>query len=229
MELMYKKLTSLVVLFFISIACLFGQEFNVDRLIEQNIIEERANEFREQILASPFTFNNYEEQCMYVLSFFPELENSNIVFREKKIKTTMAARPRWDFLFRSKKNRVYEVVFNPDTAASAVHFSKLPLNAQVGILAHEFCHIVDYLDRGNLEMALFGFRYVFSDKFKAGVEHHVDKLAIDKGLGWQLHDFSAFVLHHKETPKKYKQYKKRFYLSPEAIVQSIKEEYTDTM
>ena len=227
--LMLRKLSSLFFVFYLSIVYLSAQEFPAQRIIPKKFVENETQKIKKQVVEQPYQFNAFEMQCLYTLSFFPELKDVCIVFKHKKIKTTMAARPRWDFIFRSKSNRVYEVVFNSDTTASAIHFSELPLNAQIGILGHEYCHLVDYMNRGNVDMLSFGLRYLINDKFKAKVEHNVDKLAIDKGLGWQLHDFSAYVLHDDGTPAKYKNYKRKFYLSPEDIIRSIKKEYSGAL
>ena len=53
----------------------------------------------------------YKTAIFCTLSYFPELDSKKIVFKEKKIKTTLNARPSFlSVLFRTKNNRKYIII-----------------------------------------------------------------------------------------------------------------------
>lgn len=157
-------------------------------------------------------------QTLYTLSYFNELKNTKIHFSEKKIKTTMLCRPRWDFIFRKKENRVYKIIFNSDSLNSAkVTFNTLSFNAQIGVIGHEYSHIIDYMNQSSFDLMLYGILYFTKKKFKEKLEKKVDKIAIDRGLGWQIYDFSRYVLNESSVDEEYKKYKATYYFTPVEI------------
>jgi hypothetical protein len=158
---------------------------------------------------------DYKLQTLYALSYFDELKHTKIIFSKKKIKTTMVCRPRWDFIFRKKENWVYKIIFNSDSLNSAkVTFDKLSFNSQIGVLGHEYSHILDYMQMSKFEVLLCGVLYFTKKSYKEKLEKRVDKIAINKGLGWQIYEFSKYVLNESSADKEYKEYKARFYYTP---------------
>lgn len=163
----------------------------------------------------------YKLPILLALTYFPELDSSRIVFKEAKIKTTLNARPTiGSLLFRNRHNRKYIVRINTTKRDSAVLLQDVPLNAIVGLFGHEFCHFIDYNKKG-----LFGvlgrlFNYA-SKKAKEKFEKEIDQMAIERGLGWQLYEWSFYVLHHSNASVDYKAYKELFYLEPEEIEELI--------
>lgn len=170
----------------------------------------------------------YNLQCLYTLSYFNELKDTKIVFAHKKIKTTMVCRPRWDFVFRKKESRTYKIIFNSDTLNTGkVTFDQLSFNAQIGVLGHEYSHILDYKERTNRNLIKFGLLYLTHKKFKETLEKRVDKIAISKGLGWQVYDFSRYVLNESSADEEYKKYKATFYYTPTEINDMIDVSYPE--
>lgn len=159
-----------------------------------------------------------ETACLLALSKFPELKSVRIEFRFRKIKTTMAARPKAGMLFHKKTKRRYLVSINNDTTKiSGALFNKISYNALVGLFGHELAHINDYNQLRFFGIIRYGIRYLFPNQ-KKKIEARTDSLAIARGFGWQIYEFSDFVMNKADIPEKYRQYKKRFYLKPEGIL-----------
>ena len=53
--------------------------------------------------------------------------------------------------------RVYLIVKSKNSEVDSL-WQSLPENARVGILVHEFCHILDYRKMSTLEMAIFSIK-----------------------------------------------------------------------
>lgn len=148
------------------------------------------------------------------LSYYPELKNVDIKVRFKNIKTTMQCRPRWDFFLHKKSKRSYIIyVDNQIKNDYGVLFSELTLNAQVGVLGHELAHVVDYNAMNNLGIVKFGLNYLNMSKRK-DIEHGIDLIAIEKGLGYQINDFSKYVFEDSGASVEYLKYKLKFYFKP---------------
>lgn len=157
-----------------------------------------------------------ELPALIALSFYPELANTNIQFEYKTIKTTMSARPKWNCLVNNKRN--YIIYINNDTERTGgVSVNELSLNAQVGILAHELAHIADYESRSDLSLMRVGIYYKIFKHYHRKMERATDEIAIRHGLGEQLYDFSDYVLNHSNASPQYKEFKKKFYLTPDEI------------
>jgi hypothetical protein len=171
------------------------------------------NDFKKAVGIPP----EFQSDFRKVFSVYLELKNKNIRVEEKKIRTTMRCRPKIFSLFREKKNRRYLIIINNDSAVNkAILLKNIPQQAQIGVIAHELGHIIDYENKSNFVIFTDGIKYLFLDS-RAKFEKHVDQIAIDKGFGEQLYQFIDFILKNKDIPEKYKDYKKRIYLSPEEI------------
>lgn len=147
--------------------------------------------------------------ALLALKNYPELYQSKIVFRSKKLKTLMAARPSPDFIFKKKKNRTYQILINTKQSEADV-IRNMSICAQTGIIGHEYAHIVAYQKKNNLKMLAFGVKYLFS---KREIERETDQLTIDRGLGNELLQFNLHVKDCKHVTEKYLNNKERNYLS----------------
>ena len=70
-------------------------------------------------------------------------------------------------------------------------------------------------------MTWWGLRYL-NKKNRVKIERATDLETIEHGLGWQLYDFTNFVMQSPATTKDYKIFKQRFYLHPEEIKEIIR-------
>ncbi|MDA3929369.1 MAG: hypothetical protein PF541_10455 [Prolixibacteraceae bacterium] len=164
------------------------------------------------------------------IGYYPELKDVNIKVRYGNIKTTMQCRPRWDFIFHKKQNRSYVIYIDKKIKDDyGILFKQLPLNAQIGVMGHELAHIIDYSSLNNFQIASFGLDYLKDDK-KKHIENRVDLIAIERGLGYQINDFSKYVFEDSGASFEYIKYKMKFYFRPSQIREFIAETpmyYTD--
>ncbi len=159
----------------------------------------------------------YELAILIALSFYPELKETHIDFNEEHIKTTMNAQPTvGSVLFRKKKNWRFTVNLNNKRKDSMVVVAELPFNALIGVFGHEFYHFVDYKTpkAGHFLNILFCYATV---KGKKKVERRTDIGTIERGLGWQCWAFENYVQNHSKATMKYKQFKKKIYMSSDEI------------
>ncbi len=160
--------------------------------------------------------SNFDLAVLIALSYFPELRNTNIVFKQSKIKTTMNTRPRILSLFKNRKKRRYIIRINISKQDSIVSLYKTPFNAQIGIIGHELSHCIDYSGRNfwGIMKRLFDYG---SKKSKAKFEREIDQITINRGLRWQLYDWANYVLYKSDATHKYKKFKNETYMKPEEI------------
>lgn len=164
----------------------------------------------------------YELPILIALSYYPELKNTHIEFRETKIKTSMNAQPTLgSMLFRKKANWRFVVRINNIQKDSMVHVAKIPFNALIGVFGHEFYHFIDYQTPKAGYFLGFLFKYA-TQKGKKEVEYYTDLGTIKRGLGWQCYDFEHYVQHESNATIKYKKWKAKTYLSAEEILEEMK-------
>lgn len=162
--------------------------------------------------------SEYEEQFLIALSHYPQLKDVTINLIFDKEKTTMSARPVISSLFC--RNRKYNIRINNADSFKGILLSKVPFNAQIGVIGHELAHIVDYEEKSFGQIITTGIGYL-SRKYKRKLEHRIDSETIKQGLGWQLLDWAKFSMDEDNATKKYIRFKKRTYMSPEKILLMI--------
>ncbi|TLX76945.1 hypothetical protein E9993_04475 [Labilibacter sediminis] len=196
--------------------------FQEQDLLALTVLE--LNDFENQMGINKEVPLEFSKPVYHALSYYPELKQTHIKFKYKKIGTTLNARPTIGSLFfRKKENRRYVIRINKTKADSVINFSDVPYNAQVGVLGHEFAHFIDYSQKG-----IWGvFKRLLSYTNKKGkekFEKEIDQLTIDRGLGWQLHQWADLVLNDEKVNAKYKKLKQEIYLTPSCI-----EEYLSSL
>lgn len=172
------------------------------------------------VMLSP-GLNNISEQgqtsFLVAMSYFPELSNSRIRLKYKKIRTTMNVRPTiGSLIFNGRENRKYIIRINSSTNDSVITLNELSSDAQIGVIGHELSHIVDYRMKNIWGVIARGFSYI-SKRRKANFEKEIDRIAIKHGLGCELYEWSNYVLHGSDASFKYKLFKSNTYLKPEEI------------
>lgn len=159
----------------------------------------------------------YELACLLALSFYPQLTETHISFEFNQIFTTMACRPRAGFLFRKRTQRRYLIsINNKRRKTTSVLLREMNFNAQVGVIAHELAHVADYSQKSSARIIAFAVAYLFP-KSRMKIEHRTDSIAVAHGAGWQLYDFSHFVLFQSKASPSYKSYKRKYYYTPKQI------------
>ncbi|WP_338761068.1 hypothetical protein WAF17_14775 [Bernardetia sp. ABR2-2B] len=166
----------------------------------------------------------YRSAILIALSYYPELIQTPIDFKECTIKTTLNARPTISSLcFKNKSKRNYVVRINNSQKEGMITIDEVPFNARIGIFAHEFSHFVDYQNRtfGGVLERLWAYT---SKKRKANYEKEIDSMTVARGLKWQMYDWSYYAIFLSDASESYKSFKKSTYLKPKEILNQIDEE-----
>jgi hypothetical protein len=194
--------------------------------IVKNIIPENYSDLeflREEFGQYKIYPRSLELPILVALSYFPELKYISIEFKEKKATFAFASRPDLGMFGITKATRKYQIVLSTESQGLSkdLLFRALPLNAQVGILGHELSHTAFYLSKSLVSLVKIGILY-FYNPFRISFEKNTDKATIERGLGFQLLDFSMFSQNHPKATEKYKNWLNKYYLNPEQISQYIK-------
>ncbi|WP_375559260.1 hypothetical protein ACE193_16175 [Bernardetia sp. OM2101] len=163
----------------------------------------------------------YKLAILIALSYYPELIETSITFKECAIKTTLNARPTIGSLcFKNKSKRNYVVRINNSQKEGMITIDEVPFNASIGIFAHEFSHFVDYQNRtfGGVLQRLWAYT---SKKRKAIYEKEIDSMTVARGLKWQMYDWSYYAIFQSNASESYKLFKKNTYLKPKEILEQI--------
>ena len=136
----------------------------------------------------------FEKQILYALSYFPELANTKITIKLKKgANGIISTRPSFSSIFRRSSKRSYIVIINDSSAGRILPvFSNGGVNGQVGILGHEFSHIVYFSKRTGFALVGLGIAHI-SDRFMDRFENKTDSVTIERGLGYQLIDWKQYL------------------------------------
>ena len=167
---------------------------------------------------------------MTALSYYPELDSTRITFKFKKNikKSTMQARPTFGSFFRSKKKRRYLILISETFKISDKEFltRHIPSDIFVGWIGHELGHIMDYQDRNKLNLIWFGLKYLLSENHIVEAERAADSFAVSHGMEDYILKTKDFILNHADISQPYKDRIKRFYLSPEEIMDLVNKRET---
>tara|TARA_R110002072_G_scaffold166080_1_gene319312 strand:+ start:25779 stop:26447 length:669 start_codon:yes stop_codon:yes gene_type:complete len=192
----------------------FTQKLSQERKIDSLSVITQLDSLKKNFETNKEIPIRYELVVYKAISYFPELIGVKMKFKVQKIKTTLNTRPSVaSIFFRRKSKRTYIVRIDESNSSNKVTLRDASFNARVGVFGHEFNHIVDYSKRSFIGVVARAFAYS-SKKSKEKFEKEIDKLTIDKGLGWQLYDWSFYVLNKSKGTEKYKKFKRLIYLEP---------------
>lgn len=162
----------------------------------------------------------YELSILIALSHYPELISTSIDFIESPIHSTMAARPRSQGLLEGR-DRSYIVYINNCKENTGFLPSELSFNQLTGVMGHELAHICYYTGRTAFHLFLDGMGYYLKD-YRKSFEAGTDMITIDHGLGWQLFDFSEYILNCKTLSPAYEKKKRTIYLGSQDLLLDLK-------
>lgn len=153
------------------------------------------------------------------LAAYPELKDRNIYLRKLSMKrSTMRAQPIINASFFRRKTRQYRVDFSDHLDVTQhVLVQELPKEVVVGWFAHEFGHIIDYLNRPILGMISFGLGYALWSKYMRKAERVADTVAVNHGFGAEIRATKQYLLAHATLPPHYKQRLEKYYLSADEL------------
>lgn len=204
--------------FLVFVVIVFGFNTNAQvkqvRNLDSTLFVSRLDSLRDRCAHRKTFLPDFEMEIISTLSFFPELDSTRIVFKEAKIKTSLNARPTiGSILFRRRENRTYVIRIKPNNGDSVATLDQVSFNGAIGVLGHEFNHIVDYANRGFF--GIIGRLFSYTNKRgKRQYEREIDQMTIEKGLGWQLYDWEDYVINKSMATARYKKYKKSVYFTP---------------
>lgn len=159
------------------------------------------------------------------LSFYPELKDTPIKFKFKKDikKSTMQAQPTFGSFFRSRKNRKYVILISETFKISDKTFltKNIPSDILTGWIGHELGHVMDYSNRSNLNLIWFGIKYLLSDNHIVEAERAADTYAVQHNMEKYILKTKDFILNNADVQEAYKLRIKKYYLSPEEIMDLI--------
>jgi len=168
-----------------------------------------------------------KQEAIKALEYFPELYNTAIEFKFKNNikKSTMQAQPRFTSFFKKKENRAYIILISRKIQIEGEVFtmSDIPSDVIIGWIGHELGHLMDYRNRTNFGMLIFGIKYLFSSKHIKEVERAADTYAIAHGMGDYILKTKNFILDNANLSEKYKERIRRLYISPEEVMELINE------
>ena len=160
-------------------------------------------------------------------SAFPELKDVEIDMVLINGGAPMESRPEISTLFGRQKNRRYLILLNNERPSyfEPILLRNLPLDAQVGVLAHELGHIVFYEQLNTLQLAKWGLEYLRNDDFRAKHERTTDLMPVYHGLGSQIYQYAYFVRKDSTCKAFYEQGKDfmdKYYMTDEEIAEEWK-------
>jgi len=166
-----------------------------------------------------------KKEVIEAIAFYPELYDTAIEFKFKDNikKSTMQAQPRFASFFKRKENREYVILISRNIQIEGEHFTMedIPSDVKVGWIGHELGHIMDYRDRTNMGMLIFGIKYLLSPLHIKEVERTADTYAIQHGMGDYILTTKNFILENAHLSEKYKERIRRLYISPEEVMELI--------
>lgn len=226
MKKLVKRLTISVVVFFLFIISLlvFSNQFlPSSTLVEQVNCRKKTNLISLQRLKD--CPKDILPAAREALSAFPKLHDLKIKFAFSSINSvdaTMLAQPEFtSTLFNIKTKEFIIYINNNQGVSKGLNYTELSKDIQVGWIAHELGHILDYKERDKLSMIGLGVNYYLVPKFKQKIEHAADKIAINHGLGRELLAGVEYLLNHPNISDRYKKKFKKYYLSVDDIKQYI--------
>ncbi|MCL2727878.1 MAG: hypothetical protein FWD56_05795 [Bacteroidales bacterium] len=154
-------------------------------------------------------------------TYYPDLCSTKIHLKYGKIKTSMAALPRFGSIFKKPHKRTYKIIVNanPNKPQARLIYDA-PFDAIVGVMGHELAHVSDYNTKSSWQIARTGIRYMSKNQRKT-IEHQTDSITIARGLGMQLYQFAYYVAYEADLDEAYRQYKLDIYMSPEDIYNAV--------
>lgn len=167
------------------------------------------------------------KEAIEALSFYPELNETEIVFKFKDDikKSTMQAQPTFLSFFKGKKKRGYHILISRNIQIDGESFTiaDIPKDVLVGWIGHELGHVIDYSHRSTVGMMIFGIKYLFSETHLKEVERAADVFAISHGMGDYILKTKNFILDNTNLSEKYKARIRNYYMSPEEVMHLIEE------
>ena len=218
--------STLLFIFFLNI--IHAQNRQI-RYIDSNDVIQKLDSLKKVFPLVENAPREYELAIYSALEYYPELKDNTIRFKEKRIGTTLNARPTFaSFFYKKRSKRVYVVrINNLFEQQEIITLDNVSFNAQIGVLGHEFNHFLDYSQRDFFQLIDRGIDYLTVHR-KAKFEKEIDTETIERGLGWQCYDWSCYVHYESQATEEYLAFKREVYLGPEDILRIMDDASTES-
>lgn len=136
----------------------------------------------------------------------------------------MLAQPTFGSIFRKKEKRGYKILISEKFKITGKEFktTEVPSDIMIGWIGHELGHVMDYQERSGLNLINFGMRYVLLKEHVKNAERAADSFAVAQGMADYIIKTKRFILDNADIDEGYKNRIKEFYLSPEEIMEMVK-------
>lgn len=165
------------------------------------------------------------KEVLDTLTYFPNLKNVPIEFKFKKNikRSTMQAQPRFTKILNPFSKREYIIFIKMHFKLGDIDtpIEKLPKDVLIGWLGHELGHVMDYERMSNFKLVRFGLSYLTSNTAIINAERQADEFAIKQGMQDYIIKTKNFILNHADISESYKARIKKYYLSPEEIMDLV--------
>ncbi len=158
----------------------------------------------------------FQDVFFYTLSYFPELQTSRLYFVFEALSTTLQVRPTVSSLLNNRKQRSYNIFVNSNRAFDGVFFADIPVSGQIGMLAHEFVHILDYQHKSFFQLLGTGLCFA-STEARSSYEKSIDLLTIYKGFGQHIQNWTYYLENNSTASDRYKTFKRSIYFGNKDI------------
>lgn len=169
----------------------------------------------EKTLSHAEILPEYRDVILTVLAYYPEFKDAKLRFVYSDEQTTMASRP--DVASALTGERAYNILINNNPDFEGILLSDVPRDAQIGVIAHELAHALQYESYNYMGIIQLGLMYM-NDDTKRLFERETDKRTISRGFGKYLRAWAQYSMY--DSPKatqEYKEFKRRIYMSPGEI------------
>jgi len=168
-----------------------------------------------------------KQEVLKALSFYPDLNDIPIEFKFKRNikRSTMQAQPKFTKILRPRHKREYIIFIKKHFQLGDIDtaIEDLPKDVLIGWLGHELGHVMDYERMSNWRLVWFGIRYLTSNTAIVHAERSADEFAVKQGMHEYILKTKDFILNHADISETYKTRIKKYYLSPEEIMEMVTE------
>ena len=170
---------------------------------------------------------NIAKEVNIALNYYPELKEIPIEFKFKKNikKSVMLAQPTIPSIFKDRSKRGYKILISEQFKITGNKFktTDVPPDILIGWIGHELGHVMDYQERSGFNLIDFGIRYVLLKEHVKKAERAADSFAVGKGMENYIIKTKRFILDNADIDENYKNRIRTFYLSPEEIMELVKQ------
>lgn len=137
----------------------------------------------------------------------------------------MQAQPKFTKIFSPRSKREYIILIKRNFQLGDIDtpIEELHKDVLTGWLGHELGHVTDYEGMSNFKLVRFGISYLTSNNAIINAERQADEFAIRQGMQDYIIKTKNFILNHADISETYKARMKKYYLSPEEIMDLVTE------